>query len=106
MLTGGARTQAALLSELGEWSNSDELVRALGDQWKRVYFFEDDAVHAARRGPMGATLQAPGGRGHMVMTEPKANGSYLVRDPADGGSTYTVNDDWLRRWVSVGVVRI
>lgn len=106
MLTGGARSQADLLGSLGEWSNPQALARELGEGWTGGFFGSaDDALAAAGRGPMGATLQAGAGPGHMVVTSPLQRGGFLVRDPWGGGSTYEVGADWISRYVSGGVFR-
>jgi RHS repeat-associated protein len=106
MLSGGARSQEDLLAELGEWSNPRSLAQALGDGWEgRMFMSADDAVAAANRGPMGATLQAPGTPGHMVVTTPLGNGRYGVQDPWRGGSNYEVGTDWIEQYVSGGTYR-
>jgi hypothetical protein len=79
--------------------------RAGSTVWQGGYFESAaDAVAAAERGEMAATLQAPGLPGHMVMIEPGEAGTFLVRDPAIGG-TYEVVVEWLEKWVSGGVWR-
>lgn len=108
MLTDGAIAETRLLDELGEWSNPvalrNELNKVSGaTTWKGGFFAsEEDAVKVARQGPMGAVLQAPGGKGHMVKLSPLGNGRYRVQDPIPG-STYEVDEAWIRRYVSGGV---
>lgn len=59
MLSSGARTEAQLLDELGEWSNPGALADALGSGWLGHYFASSaDALTAAGRGPMGAVAGA------------------------------------------------
>jgi hypothetical protein len=104
MLSG--RSQAELLGKLGDWSNPQALARELGEGWTGGFFGSaDDAIAAASRGPMGATLQAGTGPGHMVVTSPLGEGRFLVRDPWAGGSTYEVGSDWIGQYVSGGVFR-
>jgi RHS repeat-associated protein len=106
MLSGGSRSQAQLIGALGEWSNPQALAHELGEGWTGGYFASaGDAIAAASRGPMGATLQAGMGPGHMVVTSPIGNGRFLVRDPWYGGSTYEVGTDWISKYVSGGVFR-
>lgn len=106
MLTGGARTQAQLLDELGEWSSPEALASALGPGWRGGGFGSAaDAVAAANRGPMGAVLRVPGAQGHMVVTSPMGSGRYLVRDPWGGGSNYEVGTAWIERYVAGGTFR-
>lgn len=104
MLSG--RRQAELLDALGEWSNPHALARELGDDWVGGFFGSaEDAVAVARQGPMGATLQAGTGPGHMVVTTPIGKGLFRVQDPWNGGSTYEVGVDWISEYVSGGVFR-
>ncbi|MBB2923756.1 RHS repeat domain-containing protein [Cellulomonas cellasea] len=104
MLSG--RSQTELLAKLGDWSNPQALARELGDGWIGGFFGSgEDAVAAASRGPMGATLQAGMGPGHMVMTSPLGNGRFLVRDPWAGGSSYEVSSGWISQYVNGGVFR-
>jgi hypothetical protein len=103
MLSGGARTEAQLISELGEWSNPQALARSLGGKWQGGYFGSaSDALAAAERGPMGAVLQAPGGPAHMVVTTPLGGGRFQVRDPLPG-VTYEVGRSWIEKYVAGGV---
>lgn len=95
------RSQAELLGKPGDWSNPQALARELGEGWTGGFFGSaDDALAAASRGPMGATLQAGTGPGHMVVTSPLGGARFLVRDPWAGGSTYEVGSDWMSQYVS------
>lgn len=101
-------SQAPLIEKLGAPATEHGIGLAgqLGPEWTGNYFADGEtAVAAAERGPMGAALQAPGGIGHMVVTEPLGDGSFLVRDPWDGGSTYNVGSDWIEQYVAAGVFR-
>jgi hypothetical protein len=104
MLTSGARTQAELIAKIGSPSNARLLAQELGDGWTSTFFGSgEDALQAAQRGPMGATLMAPGARmGHMVVTSPIGNGRFLVMDPWDGGSAYEVGNQWIEQYVQSG----
>jgi hypothetical protein len=86
MLTEGAVTEAQLLEKLGEWSNPTELAKELNQvqgakSWKSGYF---ETGEDAQQGRMGAVLQAPGGRRHMVSIEPleAENSGLRIRCPA------------------------
>jgi hypothetical protein len=106
MLSNGARSQASLLSALGDFSNPKALAAELGQGWTGGFFHSaDDAIAAAGRGPMGATLQSGMGPGHMVVTNPLGNGRFLVQDPWEGGSTYEVGTDWIGQFVNGGTFR-
>ncbi|MEU4241970.1 hypothetical protein [Actinoplanes sp. NPDC026619] len=106
MLSEGRFPQERLLAQLGDWSNpsalSNEMNERDGGGWKSGYFASpEDAVRKAEDGPMAAVAQVPGG-GHMVMLEPRGDGTFTVRDPYDGGS-YDVNSQWIEKYVSAGV---
>jgi RHS repeat-associated protein len=103
MLSGGARTQAQVLAEIGEWASAGDVAGALGPGWRAGYFGSGaDAVTIAGRGPMGGVLWAPGARaGHMVVIEPGPAG-FLIRDPLPGVN-YTVGANWIERWVAGGL---
>lgn len=103
MLSGGARTQAQVLGEIGEWASAGDVAGALGPGWRAGYFGSGtDALSVAGRGPMGGVLWAPGARaGHMVVIEPGPAG-FLIRDPLPGVN-YTVGANWIERWVAGGV---
>ncbi|MFY2560891.1 RHS repeat-associated core domain-containing protein [Corallococcus terminator] len=105
MLTGGAKSEAAFLAELGEWSTPEALAESLGGGWQGGWFGGGaDAMAAAGRGPMGAVLWSPGGRsGHMVVIE-SVKGGFLVRDPLPG-VTYRVTSSWMDKFVAAGVWR-
>jgi hypothetical protein len=111
MLTNGRISQSDLLDNLGEWSTPNALRDHLNNVdtpgWHGGYFVDDDAaVQAARSGTIAVTLQSPMQRGqHMVITEPLPDGTFRVRDPYGGGSTYIVNEDWIRQYVAGGVYR-
>lgn len=104
MLSG--RSPAGLLGKLGDWPNPQALAGELGDGWTGGFFEgPDDAIAAASRGPMEATLPAGTGPGHMVVTSPLSEGRFLVRDPWAGPSTDEVGRDWVGQNVSGGVFR-
>jgi hypothetical protein len=116
MLTDGEITQQNFLEKLGDWSNAESLAKELNeqlgtDEWKGHFFdtvgtseFSEDAIVAASRGPMGAVLQAPFGKGHMVMIEPLGDGQFFVSDPLPG-VTYSVDSNWIGTYVAAGVYK-
>ena len=109
ILTGGAVTEERLLSQLGEWSQPDALARELNaiegsERWVGGYFGSgEDAVRAANRGQMGATVYSPGAKSqHMVAIEPAGPGKYAVQDPLPG-MCYQVDESWIHQFVTGGV---
>ena len=105
MITNGARTQSELLGLIGDYPYPLELGRVLGPEWRGTFFENGEAAIAqASRGPMAATLMAPGaGSLHNVILEPLGKGRFLVRDPWDGGSAYEVGVEWIGQFVAAGV---
>jgi RHS repeat-associated protein len=111
MLSEGRLSQSSLIDDFGTGgapvpAHGIGLADMLGPEWTGTYFGSgEQALAAASRGPMGAALQAPGGIGHMVVSEPIGDAKFLIRDPWDGGGTYTVGSDWIERYVMAGVFR-
>lgn len=96
------QSQAQLLNKLGEWTNTEALADALGQQGGG-FASGEAAVARAEQGTMIARLQAPGGAGHFVVISPGEGGNFLVQDPFDGGSTYPVSSQWIEQYVSHGI---
>jgi hypothetical protein len=105
MITNGARTQTELYGLLGDYPYPLELGKTLGPEWKATFFGSgEEAIEQASRGPMAASLVAPGGQSlHNVVLEPLENGRFLVRDPWAGGSAYEVGEEWINQFVAAGV---
>lgn len=107
MLTHGTRSQSDLLNAFGDphgtvEHSGEELRAELGPGYDGDRFWtEEDAAAAAQRGPMAAEVRVPGGA-HMVYIEPISGGKFLVRDPSDFGSVYTVDLKWVKDYVSYG----
>jgi RHS repeat-associated protein len=103
MLSGGAKTEAQAIAEIGQYVTTGDVASSLGKEWMHTLFGSaSDAVTAARGGPMAGFLYYPGAKtGHFVAIEPVVEG-FLVRDPSPG-VTYVVGRDWIERWVLGGV---
>ncbi len=112
MLTHGEPSQSDLLNAFGDpdgitTHSVSELVIELRPAYDGGWFSsEEEAVKAARRGPLAANLQAPGGGGHMIYIEPVSEGKFLVRDPWGQGSVYTVDENWVAQYLSAGVWKV
>jgi hypothetical protein len=111
-LTGGALTEAQLLEQIGEWSNSQLLAKALnqavpGAGWQGGYFASgEDALKVASQGTMGAEIKAFGYPGHMVTLVPldTNSGTFKVFDTAQGVS-YVVDSSWVEKYVIGGTFK-
>ncbi|WP_117210971.1 hypothetical protein [Allorhizocola rhizosphaerae] len=99
MLSG--RPQRELIEELGSPSSAPPLARALGPPWRYRNCDDDEIEMLNQSAPWGAELYDGNGRlGHMVLVDGfDAGGRLMIRDPADGGTTYKMDlDDFRRYW--------
>jgi hypothetical protein len=110
ILSGGAVSEAELIAQLGTPSNAWALAGAISsDSYlgnpgiRHSRASRGRGARAGRRGANGAVLQAPFTQAHMVLIEGlEEAGSFLVRDPAIGG-TYQVTEQWIGKFVAIGV---
>jgi len=106
-ITNGAVTEAQMVKRIGEWSNAESLAKALnasnvnGGGWIGGMVSEANTLKLASNGIIGAELQAPGLAAHMVTIKPIAGlpGQFLVLDTGVGAS-YTVDSNWIVKYVS------
>ncbi|NHZ36755.1 hypothetical protein [Massilia rubra] len=104
-ITNGV-TEAQMVKEIGEWSNAETLPKqpnawkANNAVWGGGMVSEQNTVLLANRGIIGAELQVPRQKAHMVAIESIAGalGQFRILD-AGIGATYTVNKAW-KKYVS------
>ena len=107
MLTGGRHSQESFYDYFGRRGVPlAELGVALDTVGERWFFIEapslEEIGESADRGPVALQLSRnsnPKSPGHMVVLEKAPDGSYVVRDPWDSGSSYKVDERWLGKWV-------
>jgi hypothetical protein len=101
MLSDGATSQASLITKIGDPSDSGMLGNALGPGWRGGYVGpgQFDKLLGLGR-PFAAEFYEGGSLAHMVVVDGEDSvGNIMIRDPWDGGSTYSMAaDEFQRVW--------
>lgn len=100
MLTNGARSQQDLIDNIGAPSSVERLAGELGPEWRGGYVDPEHLDTLAGRAPFVAELYDGGKIPHNVVVDGFDDaGNVRIRDPWDGGSTYTMTrEDFKQYW--------
>jgi RHS repeat-associated protein len=92
--------QAQLISEAGAPTGVRGLAMALGQGWSGSAVTPESLSLLLRRAPFIAQMHDIGAKiSHFVVVDGMHAGQVLIRDPADGGSTYRMAlDEFIKFW--------